>query len=153
MPCPRTHSVESDHNTSGVRRLLRTMMFGRPNGSVTQLRRGNRRHWRRGTALAATNEMSAGASCKRRDATALGRLTSRLGRRANERPAVSCCDELGGPQPRISVEVDIQRVLTKRNKGRRSEQHVDICVDSAWCNAMLSLNLCIRTWRIAEHTY
>ena len=42
--------------------------------------------------------MSAGAICKRRDATALGRLRSRLGRRANERPAVSCCDELGRAQ-------------------------------------------------------
>ena len=81
-----------------------------PNGSVTQLRRGNRCHWRRGAPLAATNEMSAGAMCKRRDATALGRLPSRLGQRANERPAVSCCDELGGAPRDVRIIFRVVRV-------------------------------------------
>jgi len=66
-----------------------TQYLGPPNGSVTQLRRGNQHHWRRGAPLAATNELSAGRVCKRRDATALGGLPSRLGRRASRRPAVS----------------------------------------------------------------
>ena len=48
--------------------------LGPPNGSVTQLRRGHRCHWRRGATLAATNEMSAGSVCKRRDVVALGRF-------------------------------------------------------------------------------
>ena len=47
-----------------------------------------------GAPLAATNEMSAGAICKRRDVVTLGRKKG-LQPRANERPAVGCCDELG----------------------------------------------------------
>ena len=48
-----------------------------------------------GAPLAATNEMPAGAICKRRDVVTLGRKKG-LQPRANERPAVSCCDELDG---------------------------------------------------------
>jgi len=51
--------------------VILALTFGAPNGSVTQLRRGHLCHWRRGAPLAATNEMSAGSVCKRRDATAL----------------------------------------------------------------------------------
>ena len=72
-----------------------TRDFRRPNGFLTQLRRGPVCHRRRDAAFAATNEISAGSVCKRRDAMSLGRLPSRLGRRANERPAVNCCEELG----------------------------------------------------------
>ena len=78
---PKSHIAETQMLLSSCLRppsasayalLVACDYFGPHNGSVTQLRRGYRCHWRSGTALAATNEMSAGASCKRRDATALG---------------------------------------------------------------------------------
>ena len=48
-----------------------------------------------GTPLAATNEKSAGAICKRRVAVRLGRQEA-LQRRERCGPAVHCCQQLGG---------------------------------------------------------
>ncbi len=50
-----------------------------------------------GATLAATNDVSAGSVCKRRDAVTLGRKEG-LQPRANERPAGSFSFKLGGQQ-------------------------------------------------------
>ncbi len=57
-----------------------------------------------GTTLAATNDLSAGSVCKRRDAAALGRKKG-LQPRANERPAGSFSFELGRGQCQVYITV------------------------------------------------
>jgi len=47
-----------------------------------------------GAPLAATNVKTAGSACKRRDGVRLERTEGRQPR-ANERPAVGCCEKLG----------------------------------------------------------
>ncbi len=77
-----------------------------PNGSEAKLRRGPVCGRQRGATLAATNDLSAGSVCKRRDAVTLGRKKG-LQPRASERPAGSFSFKLGGA-PRI-----FRRVLSE----------------------------------------
>ncbi len=65
-----------------------------PNGSEAKLRHGPGCGRASGATLAATNDLSAGSVCKRRDAVTLGRKKG-LQPRANERPADSFSFKLG----------------------------------------------------------
>jgi hypothetical protein len=65
------------------------------NDSEAKLRRGPVCLRQSGATLAATNDLSAGSVCKRRDAVRIGRKKG-LQPRANERPADSFSFKLGG---------------------------------------------------------
>ncbi len=71
-----------------------------------------------GATLAATNDLSAGSVCKRRDAVTLGRKKG-LQPRANERPADSFSFKLGGPATRLDYD----------NAGKFDPRHTN-CVQS-----------------------
>ncbi len=89
----------------------------RPNGSLTQLRRGPGCERQSGAPLAATNVKTAGSVCKRRDAVRLGRKKG-LQPRVNERPAVSCSEKLGAP-PNGVLDHPCGELLTRNFALRR----------------------------------
>ncbi len=95
--------------------------FGRANGSEAKLRRGPVGGRLSGTALAATNDLSAGSVCKRRDAVTLGRKKG-LQPRANKRPADSFSFKLAGA---LRYVTDSPTVSTWASAGRQNSRTRD----------------------------
>lgn len=81
-------------NGNAVEGPRRRAPFTQHNGSEAELRRGPVGGRLSGTTLAATNDVSVGSVCKRRDAATLGKKKG-LQPRANERPAGSFSFKLG----------------------------------------------------------
>ncbi len=108
---PAAYSLISRRRSPALRRLSSR----RANGSEAKLRRGPVGGRLSGTTLAATNDLSAGSVCKRRDAVTLGRKKG-LQPRASERPAGSFSFKLGRAvhlltlKPRLRIWMRYKRV-------------------------------------------
>ncbi len=92
--------------------------LGLANASEAKLRRGPVCGRASGATLAATNDLSAGSVCKRRDAVTLGRKKG-LQPRANERPAGSFSFKLARAYPvGLSRDLDseLQKVMRRNSR-------------------------------------